>query len=720
MLNKLQEQNNELKTSNTDIVNKYTKDYKLSIIPIRPATKEPTVPWKEFQNRILTEQEIHDYFRNDIPLRIGVVCGKISGNLEVIDIDNKLENAKDYFSKFINNQYSSPILDKCIIEETPSGGYHIFYRCDKIEGNQKLALMKKEDKYEAVFETRGEGGYALCAPTFGYNLTHKDFSAIPTISENEREILLSLARSYDEREQNYKPPIESKNTKPDSPWSKYNESERAIEEIKQLLIQAGWKQNGGNNKEEFWLRPGKDAGVSASLRGNSFRVFSTNAELFETEKSYKPASVYALLKYGNGKENFMKAVKDFERMGFGKTEKQILTTIAQVEAYLTNCYDFRNNEVLGKIEYSPKDKNNYKIIEDGEFASLSRELQHADLSYSNDKLNTLLTSDFVRNYDPFKSYFENLPKWDKTTDYIKLLSETVKLQDNGKRDFWEMCLRRWLIGLVACALEPDKTNETALIFYGAQGIGKTKWFNKLFPESLNPNHYLYIGSIEDDKDSKILIANKLIINLDELGSLKKDEIGYLKSLFSLTQVSLREPYMRKGKTYPRRASFVGSIDTVEFLSDMAGTRRFLTFSVADVDYQHNIDMDKVYSQAYALFKNGDKYYFTGEEIVEINTNNEQFRTRSYEEEKINELFCPPTESNRLLLTSTEIAEMLAGNSSVSYGMKDTLTYRITNSAISTIGKVMTRLKYKRISVRKDNKSPVYKWEVGKNDFRGNL
>ena len=64
--------------------------------------------------------------------------------------------------------------------------------------------------------------------------------------------------------------------------------------------------------------------------------------------------------------------------------------------------------------------------------------------------------------------------------------------------------------------------------------------------------------------------------------------------------------------------------------------------------------------------------------------------------------------------------MLAENSSVSYGMKDTLTYRITNSAISTIGKVMTRLKYKRISVRKDNKSPVYKWEVGKNDFRGNL
>lgn len=705
----IQGKNNEVKTTNKEIIKKFTDKYNLSIIPIKHDSKESMVQWKEFQSRIMTEGEVEKYFRDDIALRVAIICGKISGNLEVIDIDNKLNNAEDLFNKFSKDPHSAPILKNCVIEKTLNSGYHIFYRCNKIEKNIKLALQKNGEKYETVFETRGEGGYVLCAPTFGYELVHNDFDNIPTITEDQREVLLNLARSFNEKENSYKPPIDKKNTDIDSPWSKYNASDGATNEIKNLLSQAGWKQNGSNEKEEYWLRPGKDKGVSASLRGNSFRVFSTSVELFEIEKSYKPASVYALLKYGSGRENFMKAVKDFELRGFGKIEEKNLTIIKQVEDFLTNRYDFKYNEVLGKVEYSEKGENNYKIIEDGEFASLSRELQHANISYSDNKLNSLLASDFITKYDPFRSYFENLPIWDGTTDYIEQLSETIKLEEEGKKEYWRKCLKRWLIGLVACSLEGEKTNETALIFYGGQGLGKTKWFNKLFPTSLNSNYYLFIGSIEDDKDSKILLTNKLIINLDELGSLKKDEIGYLKSLFTLTKVTLREPYMRKEKTYPRRASFVGSIDTVEFLSDLAGTRRFLTFSVNEVDYEHKVDMDKVYSQAYALFKKGEKYYFTGDELKEINDNNEEFRVVGYEEEMIKRLFRPyDGTGNKRLLNSTEIAERIHGQST--FGLNNTPPYRITNTSIQTIGKIMVKLGFKKVTCREEGKKPAKKWE----------
>lgn len=145
---------------------------------------------------------------------------------------------------------------------------------------------------------------------------------------------------------------------------------------------------------------------------------------------------------------------------------------------------------------------------------------------------------------------------------------TVKLQNPNKKDFWETGLKKFLIALVGCATIPDLTNEVSIILYGKQGLGKTKWLNRLVPDKLDPRKYLFVGNIYDDKDSKINISTKLLINLDELGSLNRDEIGYLKSLFTLSNLSLCEPYMRKSRCFVRRASFVGSIDRQEFLSDL--------------------------------------------------------------------------------------------------------------------------------------------------------
>lgn len=127
----------------------------------------------------------------------------------------------------------------------------------------------------------------------------------------------------------------------------------------------------------------------------------------------------------------------------------------------------------------------------------------------------------------------------------------MKLADETKRDFWGLCLKRWLIAAVGCAIHENVTNEVSPIFYGKQGKGKTKWFNRLVPEKLNDRKYLFVGTINDDKDSKLHLSTKFLINLDELGSLNREEIGYLKSLYSLTHLNIREPYMRKSRNLIR-------------------------------------------------------------------------------------------------------------------------------------------------------------------------
>ena len=308
-------------------------------------------------------------------------------------------------------------------------------------------------------------------------------------------------------------------------------------------------------------------------------------------------------------------------------------------------------------------------------------------------------------YDPIREYFESLPKWDGV-DYIKGLSETVKLRNPNLNDYWYTGLRKFLIALVGCAIVPEITNETSIIFYGEQGEGKTKWLNRLVPEELKPQQYLFVGNIYDDKDSKINLSTRLLINLDELGSFNHQEIGYLKSLFTLNTISLREPYMRKTRNFIRRASFVGSIDREEFLTDLSGTRRFLTYAVSEVNYQHEVDMNKVFSQAYSLFKNGERYYFNKDEIKEINDHNEEFRLKSFEEELLQINFSKPEYvSSASSMTTTEIANVLSNSN---------LSFKVTNASLKKIGDAMNKLGYEKKSIKKDGK-PLKCWLVKRVD-----
>ena len=372
-----------------------------------------------------------------------------------------------------------------------------------------------------------------------------------------------------------------------------------------------------------------------------------------------------------------------------------------MEDFLDRSYEFRLNEVTGKLECKEKDDGKFKEADDYDISSIYRSLQHKRIKYGYDRLNNLLNSDYVTRYDPFKEYFESLPEWDGK-DYIRQLADTVKLRNPALSDYWYKGLRRFLIAMTGCATMPEITNETSIIFYGQQGEGKTKWLNKLVPNKLDPKKYLFVGNIYDDKDSKMNISTKFLINLDELGSINREEIGYLKSLYTLNNFPLREPYMRKPRNYVRRDSFVGSIDREKFLTDLSGTRRFLTYAIAEVDYEHTVDMDKVFSQAYALFKQGERFFFNKEEIKEINENNEEFRLKSLEEELLLLYFVKPQyESNADKLTTTEIAKILAENNP---------TFRITSASLKKIGEALTKMGYTKKSIKREGSS-LKRWLV---------
>ena len=108
-----------------DIAKKYTS-FGLSIIPIGES-KLPIGMWKENQTKII---EPNSNFVSDKLKGIGIVCGKVSGGLECIDIDEKYSLDKKLFSEYKKSisELDKDLLKKLVVQKTPSGGYHFLYK----------------------------------------------------------------------------------------------------------------------------------------------------------------------------------------------------------------------------------------------------------------------------------------------------------------------------------------------------------------------------------------------------------------------------------------------------------------------------------------------------------------------------------------------------------------------------------------------------------------
>lgn len=178
---------------------KKLREIGISSIPVAQ-DKKPKVAWKEYQKRLPSIQECEswDSIKSD---GIAVVCGRISGNLEVIDIDNKFEMAEQIYEDITRKITAQRIdlLDKLVFEKSKNNGYHIIYRCNKIEGNQKLAIYEDLNSGEkaTVIETRGEGGYCIIYPSPGYQQLQKNILKVEEITEEERDYLFELCGLWD-------------------------------------------------------------------------------------------------------------------------------------------------------------------------------------------------------------------------------------------------------------------------------------------------------------------------------------------------------------------------------------------------------------------------------------------------------------------------------------------------------------------------------------------
>ena len=286
----------------------------LCVLPAVAADKRPALPgWRAYQERLPTEKEVEAWFANNHGA-LCLVAGAASGNLECIDFDA----GGECFGPW-KNLVPPDLFGRLVVERTPSGGFHAVYRAEEpVEGNLKLATGERNGKRTTLVETRGEGGLFLCAPSPGYHLVQGAFGSVPTISAEERRVLLEAARTLSEAsgpvQPAHHPAPTSSSTFDERPGDAYNGDAAAF---CGLLERHGWRYLGKKGENESWQRPGKSGnGLSATYNGVNFHVFSSNADPFPPGFNGSPFTVYALLEHGG---DATAAAKDLLAQGYGKT-----------------------------------------------------------------------------------------------------------------------------------------------------------------------------------------------------------------------------------------------------------------------------------------------------------------------------------------------------------------------------------------------------------------
>lgn len=135
-------------------------------------------------------------------------------------------------------------------------------------------------------------------------------------------------------------------------------------------------------------------------------------------------------------------------------------------------------------------------------------------------------------------------------------------------------------------LNPGTKVDYAFIIVGAQGIGKTTFFEDLATFEGHRFYYALTTAPASSADGNRTILSEFgrsaIVDLAEgaLFDAHKGPSGVIKQLITETQDSYRVVYAKHPTVAPRGFIFVGAMNDASYLIDKTGSRRFLNIEVS--------------------------------------------------------------------------------------------------------------------------------------------
>ncbi|UPS45030.1 virulence-associated E family protein [Prevotella sp. E15-22] len=329
--------------------------------------------------------------------------------------------------------------------------------------------------------------------------------------------------------------------------------------------------------------------------------------------------------------------------------KEVYASVEDIKTFLSDRIVLRHNVVTRRVEFRlpssyEHEGTDWHPINDRIVNSLWAELSKQKPTRVQD-IYRVIESDYTPDFHPFRFYLEHLPKWDGQ-DYILGMSVSVSVKgDSEMREqmLFAKYLKKWLVGMVAGWVDPTVVNNVILVLIGEQGSYKTTWFNHLLPPELKQYFYTKTNANRMGRDDLLTLAQYGLVCCEELDTMRAAELNQLKAAVTMPSIDERAAYARYHEHRIHIASFCGTGNNAQFLSDPTGNRRWLPFEVESIESprDHPFNYAGIYSQAYALYQEGFKFWFSREEIQQLSVHNSQFETPRLEYELVQMYFRKP-------------------------------------------------------------------------------
>ena len=394
-------------------------------------------------------------------------------------------------------------------------------------------------------------------------------------------------------------------------------------------------------------------------------------------------------------------------------------TVEEMEEFINGYMKFRMNMLTHQIEtqliadaYTDRPEASachWQRLTDHIENSLWCAMQHHGMAVNLNELHTLLGSDFVKEYHPLKEYLDGLPPWDGETDYIGRLAAMVHvkesphspLQQDKSRERNDLSetpvrfadiLKRWMVSMIAAALDETVVNQVILTLIGRQGSYKTSFMQHILPPVLSEYYTTKSNSSRMTKDDLFTMTENLVINLEEIDTMPPSELNQLKAMVTQRYVDERRAYGRNKVHLPHVASFVATGNNLQFLTDDTGNRRWLPFEVEDIDspWEADIPYEGIYSQTYALYQDVNfRYWFTDKEIQQLRGHVQQFEVPRPEYELILTYYRKPVGLERGVYTTSSQIIGRFGNTSL-------------RLSLQKVGRAMRELGFRQVKASNAN------------------
>lgn len=177
------------------------------------------------------------------------------------------------------------------------------------------------------------------------------------------------------------------------------------------------------------------------------------------------------------------------------------------------------------------------------------------------------------------------------------------------------------------------------------------------------------------------------------------ELNQLKAAVTMQSIDERAAYAHYHEHRKHIASFCGTGNNVQFLTDATGNRRWLPFEVESINNPRTnpIDYEGVFAEAYALYQQGFCHWIKSNEMEQLAAHNETFESQLPELDKIKEYFRLPQPGDQVeFVTRTNIFETISSHPALKLDIRH-------------IGPAMRQLGFERARTKKERGYWVYRY-----------